>query len=405
MSKLRFAHLADLHLGGFREKKLTRLNFITFQEAINRILNEKLDFVLFAGDIFNNAMPPIELVEFVVVELNRLKKKNIPIYVIGGSHDYSNSGKSFISLLDKTGVICDVCKFKYVDSKSIELIYTKNEDLKLNLVGVLGKKNGLDKHIYTNISKQELDSNYFNIFMFHTTLNNFKPDSMKAVKTEVTTDYLPKGFDYYAGGHIHTPMIGIYDNSAISYPGALFPNNFRELNLETPGFNLCEYDFDTKEVKINREELNIYNKEYIKIEIDSLNPFEARDLIFERIEKIDFEDKIVLFELVGIIDGKISDVGVSKIVSKLYERGAFIVLKNTYKLTSKLEKKELDIQIDSENVEDLVINEILVDSESKIKDKEIILKLLEIDFLKLDGEKIAQYESRIIEIIENCLKK
>ena len=44
-------------------------------EGIKKLcLDEKVDFVLFAGDIFNNAIPSLDLVEKVVVELMKLKE-------------------------------------------------------------------------------------------------------------------------------------------------------------------------------------------------------------------------------------------------------------------------------------------------------------------------------------------
>ena len=53
---------------------------------------------------------------------------------------------------------------------------------------------------------------------------------------------LPKGFDYYAGGHVH-----IVDDKQVEgygrivYPGPLFPNSFAELEkLERGGFYIVE---------------------------------------------------------------------------------------------------------------------------------------------------------------------
>ena len=183
--KIRFAHLADLHLGAWREKKLTNLNFDTFKLAIDRVINEKVEFCLFAGDIFNNAMPPIDLVNRVVVELMRLKESKIPLYVIGGSHDYSNSGKSFLELLDSAGVLIDVAKPEYVDKDKVNLTFTKDSSGTI-ISGILGRKKGLDKNIYKNLSENNLSKDNFNLFMFHCTLDDFKPDFMKAVKSEIT---------------------------------------------------------------------------------------------------------------------------------------------------------------------------------------------------------------------------
>lgn len=396
--KLKFAHLADLHLGAWRDKTLQSLNFKTFHLAISQVIKEKVDFCLFAGDIFNHALPSIELVEMVVKELKKLKENNIPLYVIGGSHDYSITGKSYLNLLHTLEVFEDVAKFEIVDEGVINLKFTQNSDLKLNLSGVLGKKNGLDKNIYQNLSSDNLSQDNFNIFMFHTTLGDFKPDFMKQVKIEVDSSFLPKGFDYYAGGHVHTPILGEVYGSKMSYPGALFPNNFKELKREECGFNLCEFDFDTREVKVDRIDLKTYEKEILEIFLDNLNPVEAKVLIEEKLLELDVEGKIILVEISGIINGKIGDIGVSNIISNLYDRGALVVLKNLYKLNSSdFDKVNFDIYDDNLNIEKEIIESNL---EEKI-DIDNFYKLLKIDFRKDSEEKNLEFEKRVIDCFDN----
>ena len=397
--KIRFAHLADLHLGGWRERILTNLNFETFQKSIDMIIELKPDFALFAGDIFNNAMPPIELVEKVVVELMKLKKCNIPLYIIGGSHDYSNSGKSYLTLLEKAGMFVDVCKFDYVDRNKINLKFTKDARGAV-LCGVLGKKNGLDKNIYINLNANTLSKDNFNIFLFHTTLNDFKPEFLKNVNSDAVMSYLPSGFDYYAGGHVHTHMEGEYGSGILSYPGPLFPNNFSELKRETPSFNMCEFDFETRKTKIERIFLKTYEKEHVRIEIDNLNPIDARIMIEKELSKRNFRNKILLLEISGVVDGKISDLKLSEIVSFCYEKGALIILKNAYKLTSsELKLYNVDIGKDSKSIEDDVISQVLDGEENKQELVEILKQMLSLDLVKQEEEKNSQYESRVCEAL------
>ena len=154
-------------------------------------------------------MPALPLVDKVTKEFMKLKKDGIPLYVIGGSHDYSHLGNSFISLLESAHVFEDVGKWKVKDKGTVELQFTQAPK-NTQITGILGKKKGLDKNIYQNLDKHILDKTKFNIFMFHTTLNDFKPDFMQAVKVDVDSTYLPSGFDYYAGGHVHTFIDGNY---------------------------------------------------------------------------------------------------------------------------------------------------------------------------------------------------
>ena len=416
MRNIKFAHLADLHIGAYREKKLTKLNLETFKLAISKIIKSQVDFVIFAGDLFNNAMPPINLVEDIILEFKKLNDLNIPIYSIGGSHDFSDSGKSFLSLLDKAGIIINVSNYQQIGKNKYSLKLITNNKLKIGICGISGKRKQLEKNIFENLEKIKLNDNYFNIFVFHTTLDDLKPSTLK-YNSEITKQFLPKGFDYYAGGHIHTPIISKYCGKYISYSGTLFPNNFQELKYELPTFNLCEINSKTKELLINQIQLKTYQKQHIEININNLNSIESKNKINEQILKFEIENKIILLEIVGVIKGKISEIGINKIIYKLYEQGAFAVLKNTYKLkTFDIEKVEIEnLSEDIIEIENLITEEILKQNDDTNVNNnifnnyeynlELIKNLLNQDFSKLEGEKNNQFEERVIEIFEKKLNK
>jgi DNA repair exonuclease SbcCD nuclease subunit len=399
MTQYTFAHLADLHLGGYRESLLTNLNFKTFQKAIDKILEKKVDFALFAGDIFNNAMPPLDLVQNVTKECLRLKEANIPLYVIGGSHDYSNTQKSFIHLLDAVGVFEDVGTYENLGEGEVNLKVTHiNEDIILS--GIVGKKNGLDKNIYKNLSKQTFPENKFKIFMFHTTLNDIKPDFMKMVKTEITSNYLPKGFDYYAGGHVHTHIEATYDGALLSYPGPLFPNNFSELKREHPSFNICEIDTETKSTIIKREFIQTLQTEHIQYNSNEELPSELHDSIMQELVRKDLKGKIVLLEISGIVNGSISDINLQTIIKQIMQLGADHVLKNTAKLSTKqIQATVVDDSSSIEEVEQSIISQV-TDSE---KEHTLFKSLLNLHLDKQEGEKNYQFETRIKETMKITL--
>lgn len=400
MTQYTFAHLADLHLGGYRETYLTNLNFITFQKAIEKILEKKVDFVLFAGDIFNNAMPSLDLVQKVTRECLKLKQANIPLYVIGGSHDYSNTQKSFIHLLHEVGVFEDVGTYENLGEGEVNLKFTEiNKDILVS--GIVGKKNGLDKNIYKNLSKQNLPEDKFKIFMFHTTLNDIKPDFMKMVKTEITSNYLPTGFDYYAGGHVHTHIEATYNNKPLSYPGPLFPNNFSELKREYPSFNLCLVDTQTKNLNIKREFIQTLQTQHILFKCEEQLPSEIHDLLMQEITRIDIKGKIILLELEGIINGTISDINLQKIIKQCIQLGADHVLKNTSKLSTKnLSIERVDESSSIEEIEQTIIQSL---TENKTE-QENFKSLLQLNLEKQEGEKNYQFEQRIKDALNQTLK-
>ena len=60
---------------------------------------------------------------------------------------------------------------------------------------------------------------------------------MSAVYQEgIPVSYLPKGLEYYAGGHIHEYIHDrLVDYGDIVYPGALFGSSFTDLEIVAKG--------------------------------------------------------------------------------------------------------------------------------------------------------------------------
>ena len=54
---MKFAHLADTHLGRQKDEKLRSIEKKVFQNTIDEILKNQEDFVLIAGDFFDINIP------------------------------------------------------------------------------------------------------------------------------------------------------------------------------------------------------------------------------------------------------------------------------------------------------------------------------------------------------------
>src|SRR4030042_5409302 len=115
---MKFAHLSDCHLGGWRQPELQQLNIESFKKAIKVCIEEQVEFILFTGDLFDSAFPPIEILKETFSEFRKLKDAGIKSYVIAGSHDYSVSGKTFLEVLEKAG-FCEICKYEEQENKII----------------------------------------------------------------------------------------------------------------------------------------------------------------------------------------------------------------------------------------------------------------------------------------------
>ena len=85
--------MADLHLGGWREDTLREIGIKSFEKAIDISIEEKVDFILISGDLFDSSNPTIDVMASAARKLYQLKEKNIEVYVIEGSHDFSQLGE------------------------------------------------------------------------------------------------------------------------------------------------------------------------------------------------------------------------------------------------------------------------------------------------------------------------
>ncbi|KKL26538.1 hypothetical protein LCGC14_2394310, partial [marine sediment metagenome] len=92
--KIRFAHLSDCHLGAWRNEILNQMGYDAFTQTITNIIEENVDFVIISGDLFDISNPKVDVLDLAVRELKKLHDKNIPVYGIMGSHDFSPSDNS-----------------------------------------------------------------------------------------------------------------------------------------------------------------------------------------------------------------------------------------------------------------------------------------------------------------------
>ena len=199
---MKFAHLADCHIGSWRDPKLNNISTEAFKKAIDLSIEKNIDFVLIAGDLFNTSVPGIDKLKEVTKKLKELKDKDIPCYIIAGSHDFSPSGKTMLDVLEHAGLCTNVAKGELVDDK-LKLNFTIDKKTGAKITGLLGKRGGLEKTYYEGLLKDDLEKETgFKIFILHSLLTELKPKDLEKADSQPLS-LLPKNFDYYAGGHPH----------------------------------------------------------------------------------------------------------------------------------------------------------------------------------------------------------
>jgi len=407
---MKFAHMADVHIGSWRDPKLKDLATDAFIKAMDICVKKKVDFILISGDLFNTALPGIDNLKSVVKEFKALKEKNISVYVIPGSHDYSPSGKTMIDVLEEAGLLVNVFKGKVVDGK-LQLKFTKDEKTGVKITGILGRRGTLEKLYYQDLDLEHLEKEHGKkIFMFHTSITEMKPGS-KGAMDSTDVSYMPKNFEYYAGGHVHiVHEFSFKDHKNVVYPGPIFPANFEELeDLGTGGFYICEEDKHGL-IKLEREDIPIKNVFKISINCEHKSPQEVDEIVYAQLKGKELLNNIVLIRIAGKLKtGKVSDINFKEIFSKCYTQGAFFVMRNTVKVVS-AEYEEITIdQKNPEDVEEAIIKEHLgqvkvnsFDSETELRLTREMMHLLSSE--KHEGEKVYEYEERVKKEVDRLLE-
>ena len=384
---VKFTHMADVHLGGWRQEEMQRLNFQSFQYVIQRSIERKVNFVLIAGDLFDSAYPPIEVLKETFAEFRKLKDAKIPVFIIAGSHDYSVSGKSFLDVLEKAGF----CKNIHdSEEKEDHILLHPTIYESIAFYGYPGKKSGLEVQDISKIRLNEAPG-MMKIVMLHTTLDKVR--GVLPIEC-VKADDLPNA-DYYALGHIHVDFR--YKN--IVYPGPVFPNNFQELETLQNG---TFYIIDTED-EIPFEKIDIKIKEVLPLEFEIENIREGTESIISGLSKERLEDKVILLRIIGELDGeRPSDIDFQRIENLCYQKGAYFVLRNTHDLIEKQLGLEFDIK-NKENLEEETIKR--YSSENNSKFNNIIPDLMNVlSIEKQEGETIDSFNQRLIEDSKKIMK-
>jgi DNA repair exonuclease SbcCD nuclease subunit len=388
---VRFAHFADCHLGSWRQPELQDLNFASFQKAVDQCIEEKVDFILIAGDLFDSAYPPIEILKETFSEFKRIKEANIPVFLIAGSHDFSASGKTFLDVLEKGGFCKNIENFEVQEDGRIKLnLHIFGE---VALVGYPGRKSGME---IEDLKKVYFDHpNQYTIFMIHTTISdvvgNIPMDSVDKLKLPLA--------DYYAMGHIHQVFKTTESGTTFSYPGPIYPNNFQELaDLKFGSFNMCT--LTNRNLKVENVKIPIKEVVYKEIEID--NGLTATERIIDEIDRIALKNKIFLMKLRGTLtQGKTGDIRFDEIEEFVKKKEAYVFLRNISAV--KIQETEVEIESeDVENIEEKIVEEyVQKDPTDFNKFLSQLINALAIE--KNEDEKSNIFETRLMDEVKHIL--
>lgn len=383
----KFAHMADIHIGAHKDKRLIDLEIEAFNESIDVCIKEEVKFIIIAGDFFDKPVPELEQVRKIIKKLIGLSELNIPVYVIYGSHDYSPGQDSMIDLLEAAKLIIRIYNPKSVDGK-IRLEMHQDKETGVKLAGISARKVGLEKAYFEKLDREHLENqDGLKIFVFHSGIEEFKPGFLKgAMDMEcIPINWFPKGFDYYAGGHIHKrDEFNIQNYQNIIFPGPLFigwgTKDYTDVSKgEKRGFYIvsCENN-KIIEDGIKFIEMNKIEGKFIEFDVTGKRAKQVNEEINKKLEEVDVDNKLVVIRIFGeLLSGNTSDIDTIAIRKLLTEKNAIAPQINRNKLSTKELRKirissEDKLEIEEELFKENIIN-IKPESRSLQNEKGIII--------------------------------
>lgn len=416
----KFAHITDCHLGSWRNPKLRELNLQAFEKSISISIKEQVDFILITGDFFDVNIPQLAPVKRAVEILKQARDSGIAVYMIYGSHDFNTANISMIDILHSAELFIKPTDFQ-TNTDSVILKFFVDKKTGAKITGISGRKVGLDREMYEKLDKKNLEmEDGFKIFLLHKGIQEILPSDMN-FRDSLPISLVPKGFDYYGGGHIHKKVEKKINGSVIVYPGPLFGSSFQDLEETAKGEKRGFYiiSFDKKILDCRFIEINLVDILYNEIVSSKWNSETLEDEITKNISGLEVKNKIVLIKVKGKLLGKRSNIDFGKFSLDISNRGALMSFINTNNLSTD-ETKVIAVHSDNKfDIEREIFHESIKNfqSEPALSDKvkkqinskltgksgeSISISLLEIlRNEKLENENTSTYDDRIFSLAKS----
>ena len=276
-----FSHISDTHLGleqyGLEEREQDIYD--SFNQAIDISIKDKVDFVIFAGDIFHIPNPSGKAILQMANALKRLKQNSIESFFILGEHDISRIRATPVSY-----VYHNLEFSKYVGRG--EPVYHKDvmiagfDKIRKNEITTFEEKfRKLD-----SLAKQHSGHKILVLHQGITELNQFAG--------ELNASDLPKNFTYYAMGHLHDKLVKDFDHlgGPLAYPGSTEMTTSEGIKETEKGF--FEVDISSNEAKPTWIKLDTRPQFSSKIDFEELD-----NSMTEIVEKIGTFEKKPIIEI------------------------------------------------------------------------------------------------------------
>ena len=267
---MRFLHASDLHIDSplrgldrYHGAPLERLRTATraaLERLVDRALSEPVDFVLFAGDIYDRDWQDFHTGLYFREQMVRLGRAGIRVFIVQGNHDAQGVISRQLALPSNVTVF---------SSRIAETVCI--EELSVAIHG---------RSFPERVVGEDLVPSYpqpfpgaFNIGMLHTSLTG-RPGHDPYALTDLAT-LAAKGYDYWALGHVHAREV------VAEAPRIVFPGNLQGRHANETGAKGCELvAVDAGRIESEFVALDVVRWSQIMVPLDGVERLEALNECF-----------------------------------------------------------------------------------------------------------------------------
>lgn len=335
-----FIHCADLHLGrplktnvfltDAQEQLVKGAAYRSFRKMVDDALTEQVDFVLIAGDLFDEEVRSLKGQWFIRTECERLNEAGIPVYISHGNHDPLRSDEA-------VGYPGNVSVFP-PQSKTFVFQHAAGESVAISGFSYPEKA-------FTERAKDYFPSRRddvtWHIGMLHGQEGSSKADHATYAPFNLA-ELREYHYDYWALGHIHKRM-SLSEEPPVHYSGNMQGANRKEsgkkgyLQVSLAG-DVCHTSFkETAPVQ------------YHTVLVDVTGTEQLEEVVQRFMEQVDDLPRMELIILTVLFHGETS------------RYAELITYQNSGELKELLEES---LQLQDELVIDTIQTKELVDSEA-----------------------------------------
>lgn len=268
---VKFIHTADIHLDSplkgleiHEDAPVEAIRGATrraFENLISLAIEEDVDFVLIAGDLYDGDWRDYNTGLFFVRQMGKLDAAGIKVFIVSGNHDAASQITRAMPLPDNVTV------FSAKKPQSVKL-----DELGVIIHGQSYSSRAMSENLGLNYPRQE--PGFFNIGLLHTSLTGREGHDVYA---PCTIDELKsRGYDYWALGHVHQREV-VSTDPLIVFSGNIQGRHIKETGAK--GVTLVRVE-DGRIVEVEAVELDVLRWSICQVDLSACA---TREAVYEQV--------------------------------------------------------------------------------------------------------------------------